>query len=212
MQLKEIGVIVMLPLPVDRLPGVTITVLSLVLYAINEVRMFSAHFKLQQVEANFGRRLAISLLNDEGHHVQIGGHQIHWRAVQRHFGNQAASRHPEVFEPHLQAEDLAWHKVEATLYRLEPALKFWHDMDYVAKSTADGRPISFNLIDNALNYVNQLPFGQRMYAHAKNALWNELYGRYLMQPVIESHVLKQFDNNVLESESLMLSMHRVGAR
>ena len=101
-----------------------------------------------------------------------------------------------------------WRRVEETLYRLEPALHFWHGLDYVAARGSDGQPVSFNLMDMALNYVNQLPFERRVSAHFKAGLWSELYGRYMLQPVIERHVLKQFDLNLLDSELLVLSMQR----
>lgn len=207
-QVKELGTVVLLPLPVDRLAGVTITITAMLLHAINETRMYSAYFKLHQVQPDFGKRLANSLIKDTGHHAHIAGHQFHWRVIQRHYGQQGPHYHPEAFEPHLQAEDLSWRKVEASLYRLEPALHFWHDMDFVSVPGQDGKPISFSLLDVALNYVNQLPFEQRVYSHAVAGLWNELYGRYMHQPVVEDQILKQFDTSILDNEILVLSTHR----
>ena len=207
-QVKELGVIILLPLPVDRLAGVTITVLSMLLHAINEVRLYNAYFKLHQVRPGFGKRLATSLISDTGHHATVAGHNIHWRVVQRHYGGQGRQSHPEIFEPHLQAEDLLWRKAEESLYRLEPALHFWHGLDYVSAHGQDGLPISFNLMDMALNYVNKLSFEDRVYAHAVAGLWNELYGRYMQQPTIENQVLKQFDSSILEPEILVLDWQR----
>ncbi|GAC1482118.1 MAG: hypothetical protein NVS1B7_4050 [Candidatus Saccharimonadales bacterium] len=205
MQIKELGVVALLPLPVERLPGITITVLPLLLHAINEIRLYSAYFKLQQVQPNFGKNLASSLLDNSGHHVYLAGHAIHWRVVQRHFGSATKSHLPEIFQPHLQTEDLLWRRVEQTLYHLEPALHFWHNLDFVSVVGHDHNPISFNIMDSALNYINQLPYSHRVYGHSQASLWNELYGRYLLLPSVEQQILNQFDTAIFEVESLPLS-------
>ncbi len=204
MQVKELGAVLLLPLPVERLPGVTIVVTSQLLHAINEIRLHSAYFKLQQVRPDFGHLIAQMLTNDVEHHAEIAGHRVHWRVVQRHF-SQEGQTHPETFEPHIQADDLSWRRVEEVLYRLEPALHFWHNMDYVAARGSDGQPISLNLMDMAINYLNQLPYQARVSGHFKKALASELHGRYLRQPQIESHVLQQFDNSAVQPEVMAMS-------
>jgi hypothetical protein len=206
MQVKELGTVLLLPLPVERLAGVTIVVTSLLLHAINEIRLHSAYFKLQQVRPDFGHLIAQMLTNDVEHHAEVAGHRVHWRVVQRHFSHPEQT-HPETFEPHVQAEDLSWRRVEDILYHLEPAMHFWHNMDYVAARGDDGQPISLNLMDMAINYLNQLPYQSRVSGHFKESLASELYGRYLRQPAVESHVLSQFDNSAVQPEVLAMSRH-----
>ena len=53
--LKELGVILMLPTSLEKLPGITITAMPLLFHYINEIRLYSAFFKLQQVKPNFGK-------------------------------------------------------------------------------------------------------------------------------------------------------------
>jgi hypothetical protein len=201
--LKELGVILMLPVPVERLRGLTITVLPLLLHYINEIRVYSAFFKMQQVRHDFGGIVADTLINDPRHHAVMAGQQIHWRVIHRYFGRLDASDHPEIFEPHLQPEDMYWRKAEEVLYRLEPALHFWHDMDYVGAQAEDG-PVSFNLMDMAVNYVNGLGYESRATYHMRDALWNEIYSRYMGQEATRQQVLKQLDNRVLEPDSISL--------
>jgi hypothetical protein len=206
MQVKELGAVLLLPLPVKRLAGVTIVVTALLLHAINEIRLHGAYFKLQQVRSDFGQLIAGMLTNDVNHHAEVAGHKVHWRVVQRHYSHPAHF-HPETFEPHVQAEDLSWRRIEETLYHLEPALHFWHNMDYVASRGDDGHPISFNLMDMAINYLNQLPYHQRVDGHFKAALSSELYGRYMRQLTVEQQVLRQFDNSAVQPEILAMSLH-----
>lgn len=197
--LKELGVILLLPMPLRHLPGVTITVLPLLLHYINEIRMYSAFFRLQQVREGFGRIVADTLQHDPAEHVTMAGHQIHWRVIHRYFGSNAAG-HPEQFEPHVQPEDLVWRKAEAILFRIEPALHFWHDVDYVGLRTGEERPVSFNLMDMAVSYLNGLSYKERAVYHLRDALWNEIYARYMGEPALERQVLQQLNRDILEPD------------
>jgi hypothetical protein len=134
----------------------------------------------------------------------MAGQKVHWRVIQRYFGKMENENHPEIFEPHVQPEDLHWRKAEEILYQMEPALHFWHDMDYVA-SLRDGRPISFSLMDMAISYVNDLPYGDRAIYHFRESLWNEIFMRYMGHETLETQVLKQLDNEMIEPEKLMVN-------
>jgi len=194
--LKEMGVILILPLPVRRMPGITITVLPLLLHYVNEIRLYSAFFKLQQVQQNFGKILAETIIQDPGEHASMAGNKLHWRIIGRHFGLVPKEQHPEIFEPHVQPEDLAWHKSEEVLYHIEPALHFWHGMDFVALQDGTQPPVSFNLVDVAVSYVNRLRYGQQSAYHFRQSLTNEVYSRYMSQRALEVQILKQLDNRL----------------
>lgn len=199
--LKELGVIAVLPLPIERLPGVTITVLPLLLHYIGEIRLYSAWFKLHQVRPDFGRVVAHTLLYDPTHHARMAGQHVHWRIIQRHYGRQDAQYHPDIFEPHLQPEDLRWRKAEDLLYRLEPALYFWYDLDFVGAAFPH-RPVSFNLMDLAVSYVNRLPYRQQAIHHFQQALWNEIYLRYFGHKALEKQVLDQLETAMIAPDGL----------
>lgn len=201
--LKELGVILMLPMPMERMKGVTITVLPLLLHYINEIRLYSAFFKTRQVKPDFGEILVDTLVADPGEHAVMAGQQVHWRVIQRYFGKLETEYHPEIFEPHVQPEDLHWRKAEEILYRIEPALHFWHDLDYVAVMYA-GRPVSFNLMDVAVGFVNSTPYADRTIYHFRESLWNEIFIRYMGQKNLETQVLRQLDNEMIEPESIAM--------
>lgn len=202
--LKELGVIALLPLPVEKLPGITVTVFPLVLHYMNEIRLYSAYFKLQQVRPNFGEIVTETLTTDPKEHVNIAGQPLHWRVVNRHFGRYGRLL-PEMFEPHVRLEDLEWRKAEAVLYELEPALHFWHDLDFVG-SLYDGVPVSYNLMDMAVCYVNRLPYERRAVGHMRQSLWSEVCQRYLAQPMLERQVLRQLDDGRGSADLLMLEL------
>ncbi len=199
--LKELGVILMLPMPMSRMKGLTIFSLPLLLHYIKEIRLYSTYFKMQQVKPDFGNILVETLIADPGNHAVMAGQHVHWRVIQRYFGKLENEYHPEVFEPHVQPEDLHWRRAEEDLYRFEPALHFWHDMDYVGVMH-NGRPVTFNLLDVAASYVNDTPYSKRAIYHFRESLWNEIFVRYMGQKTLEKQVLDQLDNSVIKPEDL----------
>lgn len=199
--LKEMGVILMLPVKVKLLPGMATWSGSLVFHYINEIRLYSAYFKLKQVRPDFGKIFVDTLIADPDMGPIMAGHNIHWRVIQRYFGKLEHEYHPEIFEPHVQPEDLHWRRAEAELYKIDPELKFWQGLDYVGLMF-DGRPVTFNMMDIAASYTNQTPYEEREIYHFRESLWNETFMRYLGQKTLEEQVLKQLDNEMITPEKL----------
>lgn len=200
--LKELGVILMLPIAPDvPLRGITIFSLPLLFHYLNEIRLYSAFFKLQQVKPNFGEILVTTLNADPPQAAVMAGQQVHWRVIQRYFGKLENEYHPEIFEPHVQPEDLHWRRAEDLLVKVDPELTFWQDLDYVGVMHQD-RPLTLNLLDTAASYVNNLPYEQRAIYHFRESLWNEVFVRYMGQKNLEEQVLKQLNNNMISPEDL----------
>jgi hypothetical protein len=202
--LKELGSVIILPLPIAKLPGVTITVFPRVIHYINEIRLYSAYFKLSQMRPDFGAVVARTLTSDPHDHVEVAGQPLHWRIIHRRYANQTEAL-PELFDPHVQAEDLEWRMAEEVLYELEPALHFWHGLDFAGVLTTD-RPVSFNLLDVAANYVNSLNYGQQTIQHMRQSLWDELYVRYIKQPTLEANIIRQLSNETVDPGLLAVSL------
>ncbi len=202
--LKELGVIAILPLPIKRMSGLTIITLPLILHYINEIRVYATFFKSQQTKSGFAKTIIETLVSDPGKHVSVAGHHIHWRVIHRHLGSKNATI-ADLFEPHVETEDLIWRKTEETLYRLEPALHFWFDMEYVGV-IFDDRPVSFNLMDVAISYVNNLPYGSQAVHHMRQNIWNEVYLRYVREQAVERQVARQFGQSDSELDIIALGL------
>ncbi len=191
--LKDVGTVAILPSPFENLPGLTITVFPLLLHAINEVRVHSAYLKLQQVKPHFAELLIDELNNHQSGEFEISGQSISWQVLARYYG-KPSSKGVNVFEPNLQVEDLLVRTADEVLYKIEPALKFWDGLDYIAVM-ADGRPVPLGLSDNAISYCNNLDYGQQATSHFRQNLWDELMSRYVGQQPIEEKLLKQLDSD-----------------
>lgn len=206
---KELGVIVMLPIHLDKMPGITITVMPLLFHYLNEIRLYSAFFKLQQVKPDFAQIVIDTLIADPGETAIMAGQKIHWRVIQRYFGKLEDEYHPEIFEPHVQPEDLHWRKAEDALYEIDPELDWWRDLDYVGVMHQN-RPVTFNLMDIAVSYSNQTPYKNRAIYHFRESLWNELFQRYMGEKVLEQQVLKQLDNSLIAPEDVRVKFGNRG--
>lgn len=199
--LKELGVILMLPVKAATLPGITLWAMSLLFHYTNEIRLYSAFFKLQQVKKNFGEVVVETLIADPDLGPIMAGSHIHWRVIQRYFGKLENENHPEIFQPHVQPEDLHWRRAEEVLYKIDPELAFWKDLDYVGLMFED-RALPFNMMDVAASYCNNTPYELRTIYHFRESLWNEIFMRYMGQQTLQEQVLKQLDNDMIAPESI----------
>lgn len=197
---KEMGVIVVVPMHAERMKGITLKTLPLLLHYLNEVRLYSAFFKLKQVRKNFGDIVVSTLIADPSTASSMAGQHVHWRVIQRYFG-KLTENHPEEFEPHVQPEDLHWRKAEQLLAQIDPDMSFWQEKDYVGRMY-DGRPVSLNLMDVSFNYSNSDSYEQRLYYHFRESLWNEIFMRYMGHKNLEDQILKQLDNDMVMPERL----------
>lgn len=200
---KELGVIVVVPMKQEHMRGLPLKTMTLLFHYINEIRLYSAFFKLKSMHPNFGAELVDTLIADPSKAAVMAGQNIHWRVIQRYYGKLKDERHPEAFQPHVQPEDLHWRRAEDALYDLDPEMEFWRDLDYVAKPIRSGvDPVSLSLTDVSFAYSNEESFPNRYVYHFRESLWNELFMRYMGEENLEKQVLEQLDNDMIKPEEL----------
>jgi hypothetical protein len=198
---KEIGAIAIMPMAIKRMPGIILKDLPLILHYYNEIRLYSAFFKLIKTKRNFGELISETLIADPSTASIVKGQKVHWRVIQRYFGKLPKEQHPEIFEPHLQPEDLHWRKAEETLYEYDNELSFWKDLDFVGVFKGDDI-VTFSLLDVSFSYSNQLSYQERYIYHFRESLWNEVFARYMGQKTLEEQLLVKLDNEVIAPETL----------
>jgi len=193
---KELGAVVMLPFS-GQVNGLAITSLLLALHYMNDIRTYSSFAKLQQVKPAFGKIVQETAAGEPMTSAQLAGQPVPWKVIQRYYGRMKGDYHPEVFEPHVQPEDLQWHDGEKILAGLEPTLRFWADTQYICM-VHDDQPVSCNILDVALSYCNQLPFADRIVHFVREHLWHELMSRYLHQENLEAAVHQQLSRELVD--------------
>jgi hypothetical protein len=200
---KEMAAIGVMPMTIKHMDGITLKVMPLLAHYFNEIRLYSAFFKLNRAKRNFGRIVSRTLIADTPNVSPLRGHNIHWRVIQRYFGKLKNEYHPEIFEPHVQPEDLHWRRAEDVLYAIDPELEFWRDLDFVAVLRGE-EVVTFNLMDVSLSFSNQLAYPDRYVYHFREALWNEIFARYLGEKTLEEQLLIKLDNDMIMPEELVV--------
>ncbi len=192
--LSELGAVVLLPMEED-LPGLAITTLLLGIDAFNDIRARSSFLKLQQVKPDFGDIVRQTMLQEPVAQADLAGQPLPWKVVQWFYGNDHSAYHPEVFEPHVQPEDLQWHAAEDVLADMHPALEFWQNSQLLALLD-EGQPVSMNVLDVALTLCNGFDYPQRVIHHMRASLSRELMARYLHQDNLQAMLLGKLDQQL----------------
>jgi len=193
----ELGAIVLLPIEQD-VDGLAITTLLLLSEEMNGIRAHSSYAKLQQVKPDFGKRLQQSSISEPYTSARLADQPVPWRMIQRYYARFTDSYHPEVFEPHVQPEDLQWTSGEELLTKLDPRLAFWQGSETLGLLHA-GEIVSCNVLDVALGYCNHLPFADRIVHFVRDTVWHELMMHYLNQANLETAVHQQLAGELTES-------------
>ena len=95
------------------------------------------------------------------------------------------------------------------MFEIDTKLNWWRNLDYIGVMH-QGAPVSLNLLDVAINYANKLPYDSRVIYHFREALWNELFERYMGEKALEQQVLRQLDGSVTSPEPIPTNIHARG--
>ncbi len=199
---KELGAVVLLPID-QAVDGLAITTLLLLAEEMNAIRAHSSYAKLQQVKPDFGKRLQASSVSEPYTSATLAGQPVPWRMIQRYYSRFTDAYHPEIFEPHVQPEDLQWTSGESVITGLAPQLEFWSGTETLGL-VHDGTIVSCNVLDVALGFCNHLSYTERIVHFVRDNLWHELMMQYLNQENLEAAVHQQLHSE-LAGEQLALA-------
>ena len=126
---------------------------------------------------------------------------IPWHIIQR-FYNRYSEKFPiEIFEPHVQKEDIGLIDIGESLSMIHSSLEFWSNTDYLAfKDNLD--IVSFNIKDVCINTLNMNSYNDRSLDYFRESLWSELILRYINQKNLEDSMVNQMDERLIEGQAL----------
>jgi hypothetical protein len=201
--LKELGVIFVIPLPIDT-PGETLRVFGLLLHYLHEVTFYSELFQKIVKDADFSEQFISFLRGDvpEGPLPNTG--KINWRILQQYLAKDNEND-PRLFEPHVSPEALHWERAERDVAKLAKkypglGLNFWIDLNWVgdffiSEKTGKIELISFDLIDSIMSLVKEKEMIKYLYHH-QEALWNRIFIGYFsekeMERMIKENLIKGY--------------------
>ena len=201
MSFKELGVVVLLPIPAQTVEGAALAITLLTLHAVNDIRVTSAYLKLHQVRPDFGNLLMQAARNEPYTQASLLEEKLPWKLIHRYFANSEDAFNAELFEPHVQPEDLKWEPAENILAAMHNRLEFWGHGAHLALLD-NGQPVSLNFTDVVLNFCNNLPYEQRIVHYFRDHLWHELMLRYLHQDNLEQVVHDQLGEELVDTPEL----------
>lgn len=173
----EAGVLAVLPL--TSYPSGSLTAMLLLsLAAANDVLATGSYLRLHQVRVDFGKLVASAASETPSVASPINGQQLHWRTVHEFLAGSDAS-----FDPQLPISELGLKSPDNILANLSPQLEFWRGTGHLA-SLHEGSAVSLNPLDVALNYLNRLPFEQRVTQHFQQNLWHKFWQSYLQAEIL----------------------------
>lgn len=186
---KELGAVIMLPLNA-KIDALAMISLLFACEEMNAVRAHSSFVKLQQVKPNFGQIVRDVCIGEAYVEARIAGQRVSWKMIQRYYAQHPDAYHEEIFEPHVQPEDLTWIHAEDILAEIVPEIGFWQGTQSLGLLHDNGL-VSCNLMDVALAQCNKLPFVQRVAHFVRNHLRHELMLGYLQQENLEQALRQQ---------------------
>jgi hypothetical protein len=201
MTFPELASIVLLPLKQPLSSGSVTASLSLALHAINEIRAAGTYLRVSQVRPDFGTLVQMIARSEPQLQAKLLDQPISWHVVQRYYARAKHLFQAELFEPHLQLEDLSWHSVEKVLAHIEPSFAFWENSAHLGMP-AKHLPVSLNVLDTALGASHHLPYEQRLAHYFQASLWHELMLRYLRPSVIEETILQELQPQLAYAPAL----------
>jgi len=200
--LKELGVVFVIPLKIDT-PGETLRLFSLILHYLHEIEFYSKLFEKASKQDNFGVNL-ISLL--KGYVLnEAKSENMNWLIIQRYLAKDDKND-PRLFIPHVNPEALHWKKAEQDMSNLGKRftnidLEMWLDVDWVGgffkKRFGKEELVSFDLVDNVMALVQKEKRIKYLYHH-QEALWNEIFSRYMGDENLEKLMIDNFDKGIIE--------------
>lgn len=195
--LKEFGAIIILPFPAGaEPPAATMATLLLALHEMNEVRASSTYLRLCQVKPDFGKLVQTAVAGEPALSANVLDGPVPWQIIQRYYARFADRFRADLFEPHVQREDLSWHSIEKALSYIEPRLSFWHHTAALGL-LHNHQPVSCNVVDACLNFCNRLPYEHRIVQYFRHSLWHELIIRYLQHDAVEQTVLGGLESQLV---------------
>ncbi len=185
--MPELGALMVLPLPQERPSGVVVATVALALHDINTIASNATYLRASQVHGDFAARVQAVARGDVRLETPISQQAMPWSLVQQYFTRVKATVSEDIFGPYVQASDFQWRNIEERLADICPSMEFWKGTSYLS-FLHQGKMVSMNLLDAAINSCNAFAYEYRTAQHAQQSLWHELTLRYLNHESLEAAV------------------------
>jgi hypothetical protein len=206
--LKELGLVFVIPLPVE-IPGMLTQVFSLMLHYLNEISFYSRLTeRYRRDEETFTEKFISMLRGDIGKTSDLKSlpGAVRWLIIQRYLAKDDP-QDPRLFMPHVNPEAIHWGKAQDQLAAFSKGLEsleydFWQELHWVGDffpSEKEGELlVSFDLVDNIMSLVKKETLIKYFYHH-QEALWNKIFREYIgSRDRLEELIVTNLDKGYIE--------------
>jgi hypothetical protein len=206
--LKELGLVFVIPLPVE-IPGMLTQVFSLMLHYLNEISFYSRLTeRYRRDEETFTEKFISMLRGDIGKTSDLKSlpGAVRWLIIQRYLAKDDP-QDPRLFMPHVNPEAIHWGKAQDQLAAFSKGLEsleydFWQELRWVGDffpSEKEGELlVSFDLVDNIMSLVKKETLIKYFYHH-QEALWNKIFREYIgSRDRLEELIVTNLDKGYIE--------------
>ena len=191
----ELGGLVVLPLPAE-VKGLIAATVIFALEQINQIRIYSVFCKLQQVTDSFGQIIADTSQGKIESLALIAEQDVPWHIIQKFYDRYIEKFPIEIFEPHVQGENIQLIDIEEIMSMINPSFNFWNGGNNCAIKEKLN-VVSFNLKDVAINAINNRPYKERSISYFRESLWAEMMLRYISHSSLEETMVSQIDSKLI---------------
>ena len=203
--LKELGLVFIIPVDQHH-PGEIIYLFFMTLHYIHETDWFSELFEKysQDKDGSVGSPQGFAKRMIEALKVKAGEMALSdnsWRIIPSYLAKKNEND-PRLAEPHINPEALFFARTSDIIQKFsdrfpEIGLGFWKDLDITGEyftSNGSEKLISFDLFDNGV-YLQQgqTDFNAKYLYHQQEALWNEIFVRYLSEDELNKVMIDNLD-------------------
>jgi len=198
--LKELGLVFIIPIEQQH-PGEIIYLFFMTLHYIHETDWYSGLFEKYSQDKDFAERMT-EILKVQASGDPLPDHgKMSWRIIPAYLAKKD-KQDPRLAEPHINPEALFFTQTAQVIQKFaqrfpEIGLDFFKDLDITGeyfKSNGSEILISFDLFDNGV-YLQQgqVDFEAKYLYHQQEALWNEIFSRYMGEDKLNQAMVDNMD-------------------
>lgn len=184
----ELGSVVLLPLPAEVPAGAITAALVLAARAAHDCAEDSIFLRASKPRSDFGQQVIKVTQARPLISALSGSAALEWGSVSNYLARLSRRFKLELFEPHILPDHLHLPSPETIAASVHDELSFWQG-SAAAALIHDGRPVSCNLLDVALNLCNSLTYERRFVHYFQEALRQELDLAYLKVETVEKALI-----------------------
>jgi hypothetical protein len=205
---ENIGQILVVPYDSQLKPGFCLLSYAYITHRIKALVKVSDFIEANRFNANFGASVAKYLNSYDKLSFSISKHNFSWDSFTNLFGIAGRSEVEDIDTLAVDHHSNKPDSLDQILIKLEPALGFWSDSDYLGY-VDNKKIISLNLLDACYNFYNNLDISTCTHIFMEISLERELISRYLSSKSVNDHVTQQITDDPEENEFIQIFKNRV---